>query len=122
MVDSRIEKVSVMRLENGYIANPEKGEVPVGGQFFIPKYQRGYRWTQLQVKQLLDDINEFKYIEGSDNQYCLQPVVVQRKENSEQWVVVDGQQRLTTIFIVLACLRCIEDRKKKAHSAERTSI
>ena len=113
MFDSNIEKVQVMRLENGYVANAEKGEKSVGGKFYIPKYQRGYRWTSLQVEQLLDDINEFVYTEGSNNQYCLQPVVVQKKEESNQWVVVDGQQRLTTIFIVLACLRCIEDRKKK---------
>ena len=111
--DSNIDKVQVRRLENGYIANAERGEKPVGGRFYIPKYQRGYRWTSLQVKQLLNDINEFIYTEGSDSQYCLQPVVVQKKEVSDQWVVVDGQQRLTTIFIVLACLRCIEQRKKK---------
>ncbi len=114
MFDSNIEKVQVMRLENGYVANAEKGEKSVGGKFYIPKYQRGYRWTSLQVEQLLDDINEFEYIDGSNNQYCLQPIVVQKKEDTNQWVVVDGQQRLTTIFIVLACLRCIEDRKKKA--------
>lgn len=113
MIDSNIEKVQVMRLENGFVEDAEKNEKPVGGSFFIPRYQRGYRWTSLQVEQLLDDINEFTYTEGSKNQYCLQPVVVHKKEDANQWVVVDGQQRLTTVVIVLACLRCIEDRKKK---------
>lgn len=113
LTDSNIEKVQVMRLENGYKADYENGERSVGGRFYIPKYQRGYRWNGLQVEQLLDDIHEFKYIEGSNNQYCLQPVVVQKKQGANQWVVVDGQQRLTTIFIILACLRCIEERKKK---------
>lgn len=113
LIDSNIEKVQVMRLENGFVADAEKNEKPVGGSFFIPRYQRGYRWTSLQVEQLLDDINEFTYTEGSKNQYCLQPVVVHKKEDTNQWVVVDGQQRLTTVVIVLACLRCIEDRKKK---------
>ena len=113
LIDSNIEKVQVMRLENGFVEDAEKNEKPVGGSFFIPRYQRGYRWTSLQVEQLLDDINEFTYTEGSKNQYCLQPVVVHKKEDTNQWVVVDGQQRLTTVVIVLACLRCIEDRKKK---------
>lgn len=112
-MESYIDKVQVARLENGFIPNEEKGECAVGGRFFIPKYQRGYRWTTLQVEQLMDDINEFSYTEGSENYYCLQPVVVQRNPDKDQWVVVDGQQRLTTIFIALACLRCIEDRKKK---------
>ncbi len=112
-MESYIDKVQVARLENGFIPNEEKGESAVGGRFFIPKYQRGYRWTTLQVEQLMDDINEFSYTEGSENYYCLQPVVVQRNPDKDQWVVVDGQQRLTTIFIALACLRCIEDRKKK---------
>lgn len=82
-------------------------------QFFIPHYQRGYRWTDLQVTQLLDDIESFSPKEIRDNHktfYCLQPVVV--KELSEdikrinklegKWYeVIDGQQRLTTIFVIL---------------------
>ncbi len=112
-MESSIAKVQVARLEKGFIANEENGEKAVGGAFFIPKYQRGYRWTSLQVEQLLDDINEFSYTEGSENYYCLQPVVVQKDSDKDRWIVVDGQQRLTTIFIALSCLRCIEDRKKK---------
>lgn len=45
--------------------------------FYIPSYQRGYRWTEQQVKDLLNDINEFspKEIPNSDEKtwYCLQP-------------------------------------------------
>ena len=52
--------------------------------FSIPAYQRGYRWTILEVKDLLNDINEFtpKVIDGSNDKtwYCLQPVVVKRRE------------------------------------------
>ena len=84
-------------------------------QFFIPHYQRGYRWTELQVKQLLDDIDSFTPIQIASNHneqtfYCLQPVAVKllpesikNKYNlSGDWYeVVDGQQRLTTIFIIL---------------------
>jgi hypothetical protein len=72
--------------------------------FFIPSYQRGYRWTEQQVTDLLNDINEFspKEIPNSNEKtwYCLQPIVVKQKSQNE-WDVIDGQQRLTTIFLVI---------------------
>lgn len=72
--------------------------------FYIPAYQRGYRWTEQEVKDLLNDITEFmpREIVGSDDRtwYCLQPVVVkQRKEN--EYEVIDRQQRLTTAYLIL---------------------
>ena len=72
----------------------------IGMKFFIPGYQRGYRWTEQQVNDLLNDINEFEPKNGS--WYCLQPLVVMKKD--EKWEVIDGQQRLTTIYLILACL------------------
>lgn len=81
----------------------------LGQHFYIPYYQRGYRWTKKQVKELLDDIWDFAKLprkeEGSF--YCLQPVVVIPKiwvENETEvtgYEVIDGQQRLTTIYIIL---------------------
>ena len=74
--------------------------------FFIPSYQRGYRWTQDQVKNLLEDIWKFREDsedESKDVFYCLQPVVVSKKERG--WELIDGQQRLTTISIILTCLK-----------------
>lgn len=86
--------------------------------FFIPSYQRGYRWTKQQVTELLNDINEFspKQIENSNDKtwYCLQPIVVMKKDDNE-WDVIDGQQRLTTIFLILHYLNqgYVENRRKK---------
>lgn len=86
--------------------------------FYIPSYQRGYRWTNKQVKDLLEDINEFtpKEISESNNKtwYCLQPIVVKAKKDN-QWDVIDGQQRLTTIYLILNYLNqgYIESRRKK---------
>lgn len=72
-------------------------------KFFIPAYQRGYRWTEQQVTDLLNDINEFspEKIANSNEEtwYCLQPIVVKKNEN--EWDVIDGQQRLTTIYLIL---------------------
>lgn len=74
--------------------------------FFIPSYQRGYRWKERQVKNLLDDIWNFRTESANESKevfYCLQPVVVSKKGN--EWELIDGQQRLTTIFIILQFLK-----------------
>ena len=83
----------------------------LGFDFFIPSYQRGYRWTKRQVKELLNDIKEFSDV-NKNTWYCLQPIVVKKNEN--KWDVVDGQQRLTTIYLILHYLnqQSEEDRIK----------
>ena len=72
--------------------------------FYIPAYQRGYRWTPQEVTDLLNDINEFtpREIDGSDDKtwYCLQPVVVKQREDGV-YEVIDGQQWLTTAYLIL---------------------
>lgn len=72
--------------------------------FCVPSYQRGYRWTPKEVTALLDDIEAFiKSSPSRESYYCLQPVVVRRRAD-DSWEVVDGQQRLTTISLILGCL------------------
>lgn len=82
--------------------------------FFIPAYQRGYRWTPRQVTELLDDVAAFTERPKPDQRdfYCLQPIVVTRRDG--QWELIDGQQRLTTIFLVLAYFnnRLVPDLRK----------
>lgn len=84
-------------------------------QFFIRDYQRGYRWTEQQVKQLLDDIDSFIPMQLSNDPskktfYCLQPIVLKnltqdfkdKKGLEGDWYeVIDGQQRLTTFYLIL---------------------
>lgn len=90
----------------------------LGMKFFIPSYQRGYRWTEQQVKDLLNDVNEFhpETVKGTNEKtwYCLQPLVVKKMDDERKsecqldesgwYEVIDGQQRLTTIFIILNLL------------------
>ena len=94
----------------------------LGMKFFIPSYQRGYRWTDQQVKDLLNDIWEFSQKKKQEFEfYSLQPLVIKRKDDDVlgriknansieevetllkgSWEVIDGQQRLTTILIILS--------------------
>ena len=76
-----------------------------GESFHVPAYQRGYRWTETQVIELLEDVWDFVRTKGKAKGefYCLQPVVVAPFQGLS-WEVVDGQQRLTTLFLVLSFL------------------
>ncbi len=65
----------------------------IEGKFYVPSYQRGYRWGKEEVIRLLEDV----YANGSNN-YCLQPVVVKR--NGDSFELIDGQQRLTTLYLI----------------------
>lgn len=114
-------------MANNVIELKSIGEL-LGKNFFIPSYQRGYRWTGQQVKDLLDDINEFRANSNGDGFYCLQPLVIKKsivdaenfiasfqglKQDAllegayeiinkyTRWDVIDGQQRLTTLCILL---------------------
>lgn len=70
----------------------------IEGKFYVPSYQRGYRWGKNEVERLLEDI----YQEG-DKPYCLQPVAVIKKGNNT-YDLVDGQQRLTTLYLIKSYL------------------
>lgn len=69
------------------------------GTFFVPDYQRGYRWGDDEVRRLLDDIKE-----AGTAEYYLQPVVVKPMDDG-RWELVDGQQRLTTLYLVLRTIK-----------------
>ncbi len=77
----------------------------INKKFYIPTYQRGYRWDEQQVEDLLNDLYEFKNTANTNvgEFYCLQPIVV--KKSGDYYDVIDGQQRLTTILIILKYLR-----------------
>lgn len=83
-----------------------KPVLQINGTFFVPDYQRGYRWGELQVRTLLNDL----YDNAStpvlkDKDYCLQPIVVKLLDDENaRYELVDGQQRLTTIYILLSFL------------------
>ncbi|MFY0572888.1 DUF262 domain-containing protein [Archangium lansingense] len=71
----------------------------IAGSFRVARYQRGYRWGKLEVERLLNDIWESK-----GEPYSLQPVVVKR-DGEDVWELVDGQQRLTTLYLIFVYMQ-----------------
>ena len=69
----------------------------IKGSFLVPSYQRGYRWSKEEVHRLLEDI-----LSNGQNNYCLQPIVV--KKMQDRYELIDGQQRLTTLFLIYTYL------------------
>lgn len=81
---------------NSNIILETKSVSEISGKFFVPAYQRGYRWGKEAIR-LLEDIMEID--EKSDYRYCLQPIVV-KKRSDGSYELIDGQQRLTTLFLI----------------------
>lgn len=95
----------------------------VGHNFFIPDYQRGYRWEKDQIQQLLKDLWDY-FKSQRKGFYCLQPIIVKKCsdetiqryglsstiDNNTWYEVIDGQQRLTSIRILLSFYQIICNR------------
>ena len=76
----------------------------ITGNFIIEAYQRGYRWVgKDEVERLLEDINEIP----DGQKYCLQPIVV--KNVNGVYELIDGQQRLTTLYLIMKYLNAYVD-------------
>lgn len=78
-----------------------------GLRFVIPAYQRGFRWRWQQIRELIDDLNNFCKSKNNERIYCLQNITVIKKTDGkgEYYEVVDGQQRLTAIWMLVAVYR-----------------
>jgi len=78
--------------------------------YCIPDYQRAYVWDTDQVRDLLDDTIS-AYRENKEAQYFLGSMVLKINEKSDnnvsytEYELLDGQQRITTVFLILACMR-----------------
>ncbi|MBB3205514.1 hypothetical protein FHS27_001314 [Rhodopirellula rubra] len=102
-----LKTINDLRLEES--GNPQR--------YHIAAYQRGYRWSPVQVTQLLDDIREFTQRRNPqpDHFYCLQPIVLKIAKGGG-YEVVDGQQRLTTLLLILRCFNEFASQKRQMAS------
>jgi|LakMenEpi03Aug12_release.lakeMendotaPanAssembly.Ray.scaffolds.fasta_scaffold12389_16 hypothetical protein len=72
--------------------------------YVVPDYQREYVWTDKEVQQLLEDINE-QINAGSDKEYFVGMILVSPGSQKNHFEVIDGQQRLTTFYLLMCALR-----------------
>lgn len=87
-------------MNNIYLDKTNIGDIE--GEFIVPAYQRGFRWKD-EVKIFLDDINNIP----DGQKYCLQPIVVKKigETDEKKYELIDGQQRLTSVFLLLRYMR-----------------
>lgn len=92
--------------EESFATRSVKEIIESPNKYFVPAYQRGYRWQKQQVIELLDDISSWgNSSENKEKKYCLQPIVIAASEKEGyNFDLVDGQQRLTTIFLILKAI------------------
>lgn len=115
------EGTAVLLKNINNIALETENEHYIKHKYNIPNYQRGYRWERAEVKALLDDIWDFlNNTDATAEKYCLQPIVLKLKDTSSEigfiqgiesqqytlrtWDVIDGQQRLTTLYLIMQYL------------------
>ncbi len=72
--------------------------------YIVPDYQREYVWSDKEVQQLLEDINE-QIDASSTREYFIGTVLVSPTDQKNHYEVIDGQQRLTTFFLLLCALK-----------------
>ena len=92
--------------------------------FLIPDYQRPYAWEDKECQTLWDDIfafafpdDDYEKFDGSKDEYFLGPIVTFRN-NEEKLEVIDGQQRLTTLMLLLRAFYSMFDNMKDANSVK----
>ena len=127
VTDEQIKQINEI-LEIGEFCFKQKSVNSIVDKFLIKDYQRGYRWTKIEVEDLLNDINGIE----NNEEYCLQPLIVRKidkigdekyfqkledvskkeisdglknfENGSTIYELIDGQQRLTTIWLILNCI------------------
>ena len=89
----QIPELKILTSSNKTIFNTQE-------KYIIPLYQRDYAWTEKEIAQLIEDIND---IDDKNNEiYYIGSLIVHKRDNTYE--VIDGQQRLTTLYLLLACL------------------
>ncbi len=94
--------------ENKYLKELSIKKLFKSGNYIVPIYQRNYAWSEKEITQLIDDINDYckenkDKKENEKNNYYIGTLVVYKKDNIYE--IIDGQQRLTTLYILISVLK-----------------
>lgn len=110
-------------VESLHIIDGDGKTIFSGSNYIIPLYQRAFAWSDKEISQLIDDVYGF----AAENYYIGSLVVKSRKEGYEGYEVIDGQQRLTALYLLLNYLGyrwqknslCYECREKSNYTLNR---
>ncbi|GEM_PF-6162717 len=85
-------------------------------EYYLPDYQRGYRWEKKHIEDLLNDLHEFYEFSltekfGENDFYCMQSLILSYNTDKQKYGIIDGQQRLTTMYILFSFLIMKKDLK-----------
>ncbi|WP_230088837.1 DUF262 domain-containing protein [Exiguobacterium abrahamii] len=87
--------------------------------YSVPIYQRNYAWNELQILQLIEDIDS-AILDNDDQTYFLGNLIVNQTDNNV-YEVIDGQQRLTTLYLLERCLKFSFSKEALRFEARDTS-
>lgn len=93
--------------------------------FRIPEYQRPYVWSNDQISELLDDVMQARN-SNPESQYFLGSMVLRKKDKEDgstkyvEYDLLDGQQRLTTLFLITAVIRDLTTNSTLQETCEKT--
>lgn len=91
-------------IENNDYFRPVKSFL--GKSFIVKDYQRGYKWD---VKEILELLNDFDNHDINNGKYCLQPIIVRENSVNNSFELIDGQQRVTSLYLLLVYLSNSEE-------------
>lgn len=86
--------------------------------YLVPDYQREYVWKEKEVTRLLEDITNEMDGNG-ETEYFIGTIIVSPTNQADHFEVIDGQQRLTTFFLLLCAIKSILDDQKQKHSIDQ---
>lgn len=96
------EEITSLKVEDIFNSKNDKYKIPI--------YQRNYAWKELQIRQLIQDIYDYVEI-GDKRKYYIGTLVV-RSDKGNTFEVIDGQQRLTTLSMLVAYLNNLQESKR----------
>ena len=86
-------------------------------QYIIPPYQRAYSWTNIQCKALFEDIKKAFYDSEQEGYFLGNIVLAKSREERNKLEVIDGQQRLTTLILLIKVLLSFDKDNKALYNA-----
>lgn len=90
------------------------GELFEDADYTVPLYQRNFAWRAEQIEQLIGDIHD-TLVDGEDGYFLGNLIVTQRQSPNRDFEVIDGQQRLTTLYLLLTFLASVDGIDYAAH-------